>query len=284
MPQRPMTDKGLPEETLYADDADFFSTDYCFLQELKLLIPQIIGVYNLNANKDKWENTTLTEGDDANWRVVKKLGSLLGDAEDIKRRTALANVQFKALEKLWDRPNCASMTSRLHAYNAFVLPVLLYNASTWGVCQTAIQKLETVHRNHLRRILGVRWPYVISNDNLYTRCCVEPLGLTIRRLRWNLFGHVLRLQRNTPAQVAMDFYCDVSAASKQPGRAETTLPVLLMNEYHTFKQHRKSSSYRQKPHVAIRELRKLASDRQGWTKLVRSVCEVNNNTREGSSG
>ena len=76
MPQRPMTDKGLPEETLYADDADFFSTDYCFLQELKLLIPQIIGVYNLNANKDKWENTTLTEGDDANWRGVKKLGSL----------------------------------------------------------------------------------------------------------------------------------------------------------------------------------------------------------------
>ena len=76
---------------------------------------------------------------------------------------------------------------------------------------------------------------MISNDNLFTRC-VEPLGLIIRRLRWNLFGHVLRLQRNTPAQVAMDFYCDVSAASKQPGRAQTTLPVLLMNEYHTFKQ------------------------------------------------
>lgn len=149
MPQRPVTNKGLPEKTLYADDADFFSTDSGFLHELKQIIPQIIGLYNLNANKDKWENTTLTEGDDANWMVVKKLGSLLGGVEDIKRRTALANVQFKALEKLWDRPNYASMTSRLHAYNAFVLPVLLYNAGTWGVCQTIIRKLESVHRNHL---------------------------------------------------------------------------------------------------------------------------------------
>ena len=116
-----MTNKGLPKKTLNAEDADFFSTNSGFLQELKKIIPQIIGVYNLNANKDKWENTTLTEGDDANWMGVKKLGSLLGDAEDIKRRTALANVQFKALEKLWDRPNCACMTSRLHAYNDFVL-------------------------------------------------------------------------------------------------------------------------------------------------------------------
>ena len=126
------------------------------------------------------------------------------------------------------------------------------------------------------QILVVQWPYVISKDNLYKRCCTEPLGLVIRRLRWNLFGHILRLQPKTPAQVAIDFYCDTSDVSKRRGRAQTTLPVLLFNEYHAFKQNKKQSSYRQKPHLTIRELRKIANDRLGWKVLVKNVCETNN--------
>ena len=48
--------------------------------------------------------------------------------------------------------------------------------------------------------------------------------------------------------------------------------VLLFNEYHSFKQHRKPSKYRQKADVAVRELRKLASNRKGWATLVKDVC------------
>ena len=47
------------------------------------------------------------------------------------------------------------------------------------------------------------------------------------------------------------------------------------NEYHEYKQSKRRSSYRQKPDVALRELRKLASDRQSWVMLAKSVCEVN---------
>ena len=76
----------------------------------------------------------------------------------------------------------------------------------------------------------------------------------------------------TPAQIAIDFYCDVRDSNKQRGRAHTTLPVLLFNEYHSFKQHRKPSKYRQKADVAVRELRKLASNKKGWATLVKDVC------------
>ena len=64
------------------------------------------------------------------------MGSLLGDEEDTNRRMALATVQFKSLEKLWTRSKCISLRirSRMRAYNAFVVPVLLYNGGTWGVC------------------------------------------------------------------------------------------------------------------------------------------------------
>ena len=188
---------------------------------------------------------------------------------------ALATVQFKALERLWNRPQWVSLRARMRAYNAFVLPVLLYNASTWGISQSVIYKLEVLHRRHLRRVMGIAWPFHVSNKVLYARCSAEPLGPLIRRLRWNVFGHILRLHPTTPAQLAMDFYCNTALSNKQKGLATTTLPVLLFNEYHEYKQSKKRSSYRQKPDVALRELRKLASDRQSWVMLAKSVCEVN---------
>ena len=55
-------------------------------------------------------------------------------------------------------------------------------------------------------LLIIRWPYVISNKVLYDRCEAESIGFTLRRLRWNLFGRVLRLNVDTPAQIAMDNY------------------------------------------------------------------------------
>ena len=86
------------------------------------------------------------------------------------------------------------------------------------------------------------------------------------RLRWQFFCHVLRLEKTTPAQQAMDFYCSSTCA--KAGRAQTTLPVVLFNEFHECKQLKKKTSYKQKPDVALRELRKRASDREGWRMLV----------------
>ena len=72
----------------------------------------------------------------------------------------------------------------------------------------------------------------------------------------------------------MDYYCDISKSTTQKGRAATTLPVVLFNEYHEYKQNTKTSTYiyRQKPAVALRELRRLASNRESWTVLAKNVC------------
>lgn len=73
-------------------------TDLEFLKMLEALIPPIIGDYGLMANPNKWEHTTLSSEQVADlWKKVRKLGSLLGDEEDIERRMNLATVQFKAL-------------------------------------------------------------------------------------------------------------------------------------------------------------------------------------------
>jgi hypothetical protein len=88
--------------------------------------------------------------------------------------------------------------------------VLLYNAGTWGLCESSVRKLEVYHTAQLRKVLGVRWPFNVSNEDLYTHCRAEPLGLVLRFRRWNLFGHVLRLPLDTPAQLSMDYYCQQS--------------------------------------------------------------------------
>ena len=47
----------------------------------------------------------------------------------------------------------------------------------------------------------------ISNEALYEQCSSTRISLLVDRARWSLFGHVLRLHAETPAQLAMDFYC-----------------------------------------------------------------------------
>jgi hypothetical protein len=75
---------------------------------------------------------------------------------------------------VWGRVK--SLKSRMNAYNAFVLPVLLFNAGGWGVCESVIKRIEVFHRKQLRRVLGVttvyrvRWPFKISNKALYEKC------------------------------------------------------------------------------------------------------------------
>ena len=191
MHPRPTEDKELPQEALYADDSDFVSTSPSFLQSLEALIPPTIGQFKLQANAAKWERTMLTTSanDDSrpSWRTVKKLGSLLGDEEDIERRKFLATASFKSLRLLWERRNITSINTRIRAYNALVVPVLLYNCGTWGVTGGVIEKLEVFHRRQLREVLGVRRG--IHNDDLYKRCKANPLKHQIAWAKWSLFGH-----------------------------------------------------------------------------------------------
>ena len=287
MHPRPTGDNELPQEALYADDSDFISTSPSFLKFLKALIPPTIGQFKLHANATKWEDTTLMasakDEDRSSWRMTKKLGSLLGDDEDIERRKSLATASFKSLRLIWERRKITSDNTRIRAYNALVLPVLLYNCGTWGVTGGVIEKLEVFHRRQLREVLGIK-TRDLHNVDLYERCGVSPLKHHIAWARWSLFGHTLRMARDTPAQVAMDFYCQSCKSDvKSDGRAITTLPVQLFNEYKDYLKKFKEGGHTSKPHMMLARLRKLADGkadpgRQKWRQLAASIikCQIPN--------
>ncbi|KAI8485272.1 hypothetical protein Bbelb_370190 [Branchiostoma belcheri] len=83
---------------------------------------------------------------------------------------------------------------------------MLYNCNSWAAPRTVIEKLDTCHRKHLRAITGLQWPKSrVTNGTLYKVCDTEPLSVKVEKLRWSLFGHILRMPQDTPAQKALEF-------------------------------------------------------------------------------
>ena len=86
---------------VYADDVDFIcqSADIATLFETEA--HAVLATWSLQMNTSKTEHTIvhrsttalsnpITRAKDEDWRITRKLGSLLGDAEDVARRKNLA--------------------------------------------------------------------------------------------------------------------------------------------------------------------------------------------------
>ncbi|KAE9340453.1 hypothetical protein PR003_g10484 [Phytophthora rubi] len=128
---------------VYADDADFICRDPAIVQVILATAPEILARWSLTMNIFKTEITELrrntrpggqnrlTRTADEQWRSTRKLGSLLGDAEDLARHKALATAALRRLCTVWLRPYFTTDKTRIRLYNCYVLPILLYNCGAW---------------------------------------------------------------------------------------------------------------------------------------------------------
>ena len=274
----------LPDELTYADDCDFITQSETKRSKLNEIVGKTLLEDNLIVNIDKTEHTTIKRiKNDKNaevWRHTKKLGSLLGDSEDIARRKQLSIVALNNLNNIWIRKDKIRETLRIKLYNALVKPVLIYNCSTWGLTNKDEQQLDTFHRKQLKRIIKIKYPHRISNKHLYERCDAKPLSLEILRQRWQKFGHILRLGEEIPAYKSMIFYFDFTHKQRFQGHPRTTIVVTLDND---IKRARKDPNFRRK-YVFIRQhssnfLSKqdietfcnVAKDRERWKKITNDL-------------
>ena len=266
LPPRPPADAKLPLDVEYADDIDFISYSRPYLNEIERIAPVCLGEWSLQINAAKTERTSVSRQVDRThepWRTTRKLGSLLGEVEDVTRRMQLANVSFHKMWTVWFRGAQISLLLRLWLYSAFVLPVLTYNMDTWGLTKTELSRLDAHHRRHLRQIIGIRWPHRISNDALYRRTHSSPISATIRAARWSLFGHVLRLPLDAPVQRAIDAYLEDTGTPKFRGRPRCTLPTTLGENLRRIGRQLRNSD-------DIDALRTL--DRRTWRDLGRELA------------
>ena len=163
-------DSCLPREMLYADDADFLTEDPHIKKIIEEKAAPVLQQGNLNVNTTKTEHTILKRGNKLNekWRKTKKLGSLLGDVEDISRRKQLSAVALNNMNKIWRNRKYKPRKRRIHLYDSLVKSILHYNCSTWGVSKSTRNKLNSFIEGNLEKSL-------ISNGHikLAARSCTK---------------------------------------------------------------------------------------------------------------
>ena len=281
---RPAQDLAVPNEIIYADDTDFVSTSQDVINNIEPRAKTILAEHNLAMNTEKTERTVLrreTTKEEETWRTTKKLGTLLGEPEEMRRRKQLVAFSFNNLWRIWSRKrNKISTERRLRLYNAYITPILTYNACTWALTESEMEELEAFRRRQLRHVIGINYPRRISNDDLNTRCNMKELAYTIRGSRWRMLGHTLRMTDDTPAKYATTHYFDPVARGFL-GRPRLTLPLVIDKDLqlaatqppeHVVHQFRLPA--RLKTIKDLERLNILAEDRKQWMQIVACVTDM----------
>ncbi|KAJ8569500.1 hypothetical protein ON010_g5762 [Phytophthora cinnamomi] len=147
---------------VYADDADFICQHADIAKLIEDQAPAVLANWSIQMNTSKTEHTIVNRSPTAcstriarktheDWRNTRKLGSLLGDAEDLSRRKTLATAALHRMWKVWLRPSKTSEATRVRLYNCYILPILLYNCGTWALTKAELHGLESFHRQQLRK-------------------------------------------------------------------------------------------------------------------------------------
>lgn len=258
----------LPKDIQYADDADFISKSREHLENILTQTERRLSDYSLTVNAAKTEWTSYQrrlDADAEHWRATRKLGTLLGEDNEIRRRKGIAMSAFTSLQRMWRRRHLVSEATRIKMYNSFIIPQLIFNCGTWALTKVQEEAIDSFHRRQLRILIGCFWPNKISNAELYRRTGSRPLSWTITWQRWTLFGHVLRMDSRTPAVQSIVHYFSETTGGLFRGRPRTTLATRIrqdirgcgLGDFNTMSD----ASY----------LAALAADRDEWVSVCISV-------------
>ena len=113
-----------------------------------------------------------------------------GGGDDIVNRIRKARVSFMKLKQKW-RSNIYTLRFKLRLFNKLVKPVLLYGSETWKINEGDNKKLDTFFKC-LRRILQIRWPYVVPNRDILSKTKLKTISTEVKLRRWKWVGHILR--------------------------------------------------------------------------------------------
>ena len=119
---------------------------------------------------------------------------------------------------------------------------------------------------------------------MYKKTGETPINQTTRTARWKLFGHIMRRDKNVPANQAMNTYYEKTEKTGFRGKRRTTLPTTLnadlmkLNNHNN--KHLADHNYYKQMTLNNREelehLKTLAQDRNTWRALVKSVVQAGN--------
>ena len=167
------------------------------------------------------------------------------------------------------------MKKRIQLYESLVKSILLYNCSTWGLTKTSEKKLDSFHRRQLRKILNIKWPRTINCKKLYLITNTKPLSIEIAERRWKMLGHVLRMDKDSPARKAMKFYFEKRSNRKFIGRKRATIVSTINRDiYKTKTKYRNFEISELKTEYNLHNIGAKARNRKKWSSIVKMVVDA----------
>ena len=189
----------------YADDISQIATKEQHINNTLEAYPTKLAERGLLINQEKTEQYTISRTGNQDWKKCKLLGTLLDTTEKIKNRKTQAIAAAKSLKPILEnRKIWTSTKSRI--FDTYISSIFLYNSSTWTITETQEKQIAAFQRKMIRiNVLSVKWPKKISNDETYRITKIKPWSIKIKKQRLSWFGHVARMDPNTPAKKALKY-------------------------------------------------------------------------------
>ena len=283
-------------EIYYADDLTYSTTSNDHRDNIKKTIPERLKNFNLHVNTGKteegeapdrrpppppppppekdpgtkilwspldWLLPPKMKPPDPSYKNIKLLGTKLDTKKDIEARKSKVWNPIKKFRPYF-KSNRLSPSHKTRLYKTYIEPLLLYNSETWTLTQTLEKSLDAFHRKLLRIALNYRYPKKISSKNLYNLTKETPISQKLKKRRLNLFGHILRLHPDTPAQKALQYFLN---PHKRPvGRPPLTWLSQITKDLAPTLKH-----YNIKPPLTkttLAQTKQIADDRITWRREV----------------
>ena len=225
----------------FADDLALLATTCSEMQIMTNNVVEIAETFGLRVNigKTKVQKICSTEIESLKIKdeIIDEvesfsyLGSIQrfdGDSEiDTRSRLGKGAGVFKKLHKIWNTRK-VSMDTKLRLFNAVVISTATYAADTWKSTAKSFRQLDTFQQKCLRKILGVKWQDRITNEEILRRTNSTRLSNIIKSRRVQLLGHIIRMPKEIPANVALNWRPDGGKRSR--GRPKKSLRATLMQD------------------------------------------------------
>ena len=257
------------EDLDFADDACLLSHTFQNIQSKTDGLRTVAGRTGLEVNVKKTkslrmnaaQDTPIMLGGEAVEDVSKftYLGSVVsktgGTEEDIQARIGKARHVFVTLRPIWDS-RAIQLNTKLRLFESNVKTVLLYGSETWRHTKRLDNKLQVFINTCLRRILRIRWPERISNNELWRRTKQIPITDVVRQRKWRWIGHILRRDHSCIARHSLDW--------NPQGKRKRGRPVMTWR--------RTLAAELKKVRMSWGEAKRLAQDRVRWRAVVLALC------------
>jgi hypothetical protein len=252
-----------------ADDLALLSHSHQQMQDKTVVLDSISAQVGLKIHKGKTKilkiNTTNTDQLDLQGNQLEEveaftyLGSIIdrqgGTNADAKARIGKARTACIQLKDIW-RSRVLLTQTKIRLFNTNVKTVLLYGAETWRTTKATTKKVQTFVNSCLRKILGIKWPEIISNKDLLQQTQQLPIEDEIRRRKRGWIGHTLRKPATNITRQALKWN---PQGKRKRGRPRNTWRRDLAAEIKMMGK-------------TWNQLEAAAQDRGGWRAIVGGPC------------